>query len=205
MKRLLIGASLSLAACQGGTFKEPPIHLNQNMDFQKKLEAQEGLGFYADGRGMRPPVEGTVAQGNLRVDEHLYEGTVDGEHARELPPKDEKGEPLALNEAFLSRGKERFGIYCTPCHAASGLGNGMAVQYGMIQPPSLHEERLQTMPIGYFYNVITYGIRNMYPYAAQIPVRDRWAIAAYVRVLQRSRAADLAQVPDDVAESKGWN
>jgi mono/diheme cytochrome c family protein len=198
-------AAVGLTACQGGTFKEPPIHILQNMDFQKRFEPQEENGFFADTRAMRPEVEGTVAQGSLRVDDHLHEGKIDGELARTLPEVDEQGEPLVLDAELLARGKDRYEIFCTPCHAQSGAGNGLVVQHGYIQPPTLYDERLLTMPIGHFYNVIKYGKNNMPAYAAQIPPRDRWAIATYVRVLQRSRNADLEQVPSEVKQSKGWN
>jgi len=201
----IVAATGFAFACQGSTFPEPPIHLNQNMDFQKRIEPQEENPFYADGRGMRPPVEGTVASGGLTVDDHLHKGEVDGELVTTLPEVDENGEPIVLDEAFLARGQDRYNIYCQPCHAASGAGNGLVVQHGMLQPPALYDDRLLTMPIGHFYHVITYGIRNMQPYAAQIPVRDRWAIASYVRVLQRSRNATLDQVPDEVATSNGWS
>lgn len=197
---LLVG----VAACQGQTFEDPPIHLNQNMDFQKRFEAQEYNGFYSNDRAMRKPVEGTVAQGELAIDDHLHRGMEGDEHVATLPSVDEHGQPIELDEAFLERGRDRYEIFCTPCHGASGAGNGMVVQRGMLQPPALYEERLLGMNVGYFYDVITNGVRNMPPYAAQIPVRDRWAIAAYVRVLQRSHHATLEQVPAETAEQKGW-
>lgn len=197
---LLIG----VAACQGQTFEDPPIHLNQNMDFQKRFEAQEENPFFDDGRAMRHPVEGTVAVGRLKTDAHLYAGKTGDDWAATLPAKDEDGQPIVLDEAWLERGKERFGIYCTPCHGVTGVGNGLAVQRGMVQPTSLYDERLQGMPVGYFFHIITNGKNNMWPYRSQIPVRDRWAIASYVRVLQRSRAATLELVPEDEAKSRGW-
>lgn len=205
--RLCVGALLvgGLIACEGQPFEKPPIHLQQNMDFQKRFEAQEENPFYDDTRAMRPPVENTVARGNLRIDEHLYQGLVDGENAMELPKLDEDGEPIVLDEAWLKRGQERYEIYCTPCHGFSGVGNGLAVQHGMVQPTSLYDERLLGMGIGHFYRIITYGKNNMMPYAAQIPVRDRWAIASYVRVLQRSRGATLDEVPEKEASARGWS
>lgn len=211
-------AAIGLSACEGAPFEKPPIHLQQNMDFQKRFEPQEENPFYDDGRAMRPPVENTVARGHLRTDDHLFEGLVDGENALELPKVDEHGEPIVLDEAWLKRGQERYGIYCTPCHGFSGAGNGLAVmlpkyeggeqvmrQGGMLKPTSLYDERLQGMGIGHFYRIITYGKNNMMPYAGQITVRDRWAIASYVRVLQRSRGATLDQVPKNVAAEKKWS
>lgn len=195
---------IALTACQGQTFSEPPIHLQQNMDFQNKYEPQEASGFWDNSRAMRPPVEGTVAVGHLKIDDHLHRGKVDDEYVAELPPKDDSGAPFEVTTELLQRGRDRYEIYCTPCHGVSGAGNGMVVQRGMLQPPALWDERLLGMNVGYFYEVITNGVRNMPPYAAQIPVRDRWAIAAYVRVLQRSSHASIEQVPDETAREKGW-
>jgi mono/diheme cytochrome c family protein len=200
-------AALFATACQGGTFSEPPIHLQQNMDFQKRIEPQEE-NPYTGAMGNRKPVEGTVKIGGLTVDDHLHRAKVEGELVEDLPEVDENGEPLQLNEEFLARGQERFNIYCQPCHAKTGSGKGLVSMNsgGNIQPPALYNERLLTMPIGHFYDVITNGVNNnMPPYRAQIPVRDRWAIAAYVRVLQRAAYADGSAVPDDVAKEKGWN
>ena len=189
-------------ACEGNSFPNPPIHLNQNMDFQKRFEAQEENPFFSDGRAMRHPVENTVAVGELKVDEHLYAGRVEDDWAQTLPSVDPSGQSIALDEKFLARGQERYEIFCTPCHGFTGVGNGLAVQRGMIQPVSLYDERLQGMNVGYFYDVITNGKRNMMGYKSQIPVRDRWAIAAYVRVLQRSRAASFDQVPEAEAAAR---
>lgn len=200
----LAGGGL-LAGCEGETFREPPIHLQQNMDFQKKFEAQEANPRFEDGRAMRAPLENTVAVGHLRTDAHLYEGKVDGEWARTLPKQDAQGKDIVLSEDWLERGKERYEIFCTPCHAYTGEGNGLAVQRGMLPPPSMYDERLQGQALGYFYDIITNGKNNMGPYRSQIPVRDRWAIASYVRVLQRSRAATLDQVPKDEAAKRGWS
>lgn len=204
LKYLLPAALMGVMACQGQTFPEPPIHLQQNMDFQTKFEAQEYNDFYGDGRAMRMPVEGTVAVGELKIDDHLHVGKVDGEHVAELPAVDETGAPMNLDAEFLARGQERYGIYCTPCHGAAGAGNGMVVQRGMLKPPALNDERLLSMNVGYFYDVITNGVRNMPPYASQIPVRDRWAISAYVRVLQRSQYATIDDVPQEQRTEKGW-
>ncbi|MEM6369678.1 MAG: c-type cytochrome [Myxococcota bacterium] len=204
---LMIATGALATACQGGTFPQPPIHLNQNMDFQKRIEPQEE-NPYTGTMGNRKPVEGTVRMGGLTIDDHLHRGKIDGELVEELPDVDEKGMPIEMNEAFLARGQERYNVYCQPCHAQTGSGKGLVSvnSGGNIQPPALYNERLLTMPIGHFYNVITNGVNgNMPPYRAQIPVGDRWAIAAYVRVLQRAAFADVGAVPGDVAKEKGWN
>jgi mono/diheme cytochrome c family protein len=105
--------------------------------------------------------------------------------------------PGPVSKATLERGRQRFDVYCSPCHDRAGTGRGMIVMRGYKQPPSFHEERLRGMPPGYFFDVITNGFGIMPSYAAQVPVVDRWAIAAYIRALQLSQHATLAEVPDD--------
>jgi mono/diheme cytochrome c family protein len=101
---------------------------------------------------------------------------------------------------LLERGRERYAIFCTPCHGIQGDGNGMVAMRGMKHPPSFHDERLRRDPSGYFYDVITNGFGAMYPYSAQIPPRDRWAIVAYLRALQLSRNAHVGELPADLRE-----
>lgn len=200
------------SGCEGKTFSTPPLHPQLNMDFQKRFEAQEENPFYDDDRAMRAPPVGTVARGRLTTDTHLFEGRVEDALAVELPEQDEAGRPMRADAALLERGRERYDIFCTPCHGYAGDGDGLAVRLpdgsprpgGMVQPPSLYDERLQGQPLGYFFEIISHGKNNMMPYRSQIPVRDRWAIAAYVRVLQRSRAATLDMVPAAVASERGW-
>jgi mono/diheme cytochrome c family protein len=105
----------------------------------------------------------------------------------------------------LEHGRERYNIYCQPCHGDQGAGNGMVVQRGMAKPPDYIEPRLINSPVGHFYDVITNGYGSMYSYADRVPPRDRWAIAAYIRVLQRSRAATLADVPADSVATCLWS
>jgi len=192
----LVTLAIGAASCRGQRSEETPIHLNPNMDNQKYVEAQEPSPFFADGRGMRPEVPGTIPVGGLREDDHLYRGIVAGSPAWDLPVK--------LDEGLLRRGRERYDIYCSPCHDGAGTGDGIVVKRGMLQPPSFHDERIRAMRVGEIYGVVTNGVRNMPSYAAQIPAEDRWAIVAYVRALQLSRKAKLSDVPEDVAASKGW-
>ncbi|TPV92320.1 MAG: cytochrome c [Myxococcales bacterium FL481] len=197
---LLCCALPAATACHGDRSKLPPVHIIQNMDHQQRFDAQEQNDIFADGRGMRPPVPGTVAVGALRDDDHLYAGKgLDGELVDELPPS------IRLNEQFLLRGQQRYNIYCSPCHDESGGGEGVVVQRGMLRPPALNDARLVSEPLGHFYSVITNGIRNMPSYADQIPVKDRWAIVAYVRTLQRSEYATREQVPKLAAKQLGWD
>jgi mono/diheme cytochrome c family protein len=152
---------------------------------------------------MRPRIAGTVPRGSVLADEDLARHLLDG--------RDAEGEPAAtlpaglqLDEQFLSRGRERYGIYCAPCHDLSGGGQGPAVLRGMLRPPNLHDARLRAENVGYFYDVIKNGIRNMPAYGGAIPVEDRWAIATYVRALQLSRGASVEDVPPAIRAREGW-
>jgi hypothetical protein len=98
---------------------------------------------------------------------------------------------------MIDRGEERYNIYCAPCHARTGNGDGMVVRRGYRKPPSLHQERLRTAEVGYFFDVMTNGFGVMPSYADQIPVRDRWAIVSYIRALQLSQNAGIAELPAD--------
>lgn len=160
-----------------------------NMHDQHKVKTLGESTFFADGQGARPLPAHTIARGDLR------EGLVftglgpDNKPIAQMPPE------IQVTKELLLRGQERFNIYCSPCHGRLGLGNGMIAQRGYKQPTSYHIERLRTAPIGYFFNVMTEGYGVMPTYAPQIPVHDRWAIAAYIRVLQYSQNATLAELP----------
>jgi mono/diheme cytochrome c family protein len=104
---------------------------------------------------------------------------------------------MPVTDEVMARGQERFNVYCSPCHGQTGLGDGMVVQRGFRAPPSYHDERLRNSPPGYFFDVMTNGFGAMQDYAAQVSVSDRWAIAAYIRALQLSRHATVADVPAD--------
>ena len=234
---LTLSAGL-LSGCRGSVTRDAPIHLNWNMDQQKRYDAQEPVvivdepeffskieaklegrepapnaiaAVFTDGRSARNYVDGTVrADHPIKAeqpctlsfdDSHLCEGKVDGQFADALP--------MELSLSLLERGKDRFEIYCTPCHDASGSGNGTIKASGRWPadwppPPSFHDKRLRKMPVGQIYDIVRNGVRNMPAYASQVPVNDRWAIAAYVRTLQNSYNADISQVPADVAKSEGW-
>jgi mono/diheme cytochrome c family protein len=144
--------------------------------------------FYADQRSARPLVEGTVARGDLQADTYFYTGKV-GNNPGDVMP-------FPVTKEVLERGRERYDIYCAPCHSRLGDGNGIVPSRGFARkPPSYHIPRLQKAPVGYFFDVITNGFGIMPDYASQIPVRDRWDIVAYVRALQLSQNATMADVP----------
>lgn len=196
---LALAAIALISGCRGMTSGRPPIHLNPNMDDQKRFDPQERNPFFADGRAMRPPVQGTVPASTAPDDPLLATGRNGEDWLTSLPPS------LTLDRALLERGQQRYDIYCMPCHDAAGTGNGtVARRAGTWTPPSLHDDRLRALALGQIYDVVTNGVRTMPAYALQVPTEDRWAIAAYVRTLQRSRVATRDQVPADVAAQKGW-
>jgi mono/diheme cytochrome c family protein len=160
----------------------------QDMHNQPKYRGLRASTFFADGSSARPLVEGTVARGTLQDDEGFFTGKVDKATVKEFP--------LAVDEALLNRGQERYNIYCSPCHDKTGGGNGMVIQRGFKrQPPSYHTDRLRQADVGYFFDVITNGFGAMPDYRAQIAPRDRWAIVAYIRALQLSQHAAASDVP----------
>ena len=148
---------------------------------QQHLKPLAEENFFADGAGSRVPPPHTVARGQLRDDEHFFTGKTGNYLVATMPSP--------VTRQMLDRGRERFDIYCAVCHARTGDGNGMIVQRGFPQPPSLHEQRLRNAPVGYFFDVITNGYGVMYPYASRITPQDRWAIVAYIRALQLSENA----------------
>ena len=196
-----IAVAGTLTGCWGNRSEKPPVHIIWNMDFQEKWDPQEKAEFFADNRASRPEVEGTVARGFLKDDDLLWRGRdLDGRFADRLP------DGMKLDAELLERGEERYNIYCAPCHDQTGRGQGPVTLRGggfKVAPANLHQERLVPMPLGYFYDVITNGkMPNMYPYAAQIPVEDRWAIAAWVRALQihgKGKGWDGAAVAADAS------
>jgi mono/diheme cytochrome c family protein len=153
----------------------------KDMYDQPRYEAYEPSTFFADGTSSRPTVAGTVARNQLRADTLYYEGKIDG--------KDADVFPFPIDEATLEMGRERYTIFCTPCHGQLGNARGMVVRRGFSPPPNFDTEYLRKIPVGHFYNVITHGYGAMYSYEARIPVRQRWAIAAYIRALQYSQDA----------------
>lgn len=177
------------------------IHFITDMDYQPKFKAQTANPFFAasDGRAMRLPVPGTVAQGELREDDHLYLGKVDGQWAKALP------ESISVDMATMERGRERFRVFCATCHGLSGAGDGMtAIRAAKRQDPKwvppldLSSQAVREQEVGSLFNTITHGVRNMPAYGSQIPPDDRWAIVLYLRALQRSQHARESDVPQEI-------
>jgi mono/diheme cytochrome c family protein len=177
---LAVAICLALAGC------------NWDLHDQPRYETLEASDFFLDGQSARPLVQGTIpyrGEGQWQ-DEGPFDSGKDGEgkFVGEIP--------IEIDRALLERGQERFNIYCAMCHAPTGSGNGMIVQRGFRRPPSLHIERLRSAPAGHFFDVITNGFGTMPSYRVQVEPRDRWAITAYVRVLQMSQNAQLDDVPE---------
>jgi mono/diheme cytochrome c family protein len=174
----------------------PRLHLVQDMDSQASYRSQQANPWFADGRAMRPPVEGTLARGALHVDDAYWRGVDGGSYVERFPPE------VEMTRATLERGRERYDVYCAPCHGLAGYGDGIVnaraerLQQGTWVPPaSLHVEPALGRPVGHLFNTISNGIRTMPAYGAQIPVEDRWAIVGYVLALQRSQHARIEDVP----------
>ena len=179
------------------TTTKPRIHIIPDMDNQPKFRAQARNPLFADRRAMRPPVQGAVARGSLAANPVVATGRV-GEGWVEVIP-------VSLDAGVVERGRERYDIFCSPCHGLAGHGDGMVakradeLQEGTWTPPSsFHTELIRGRAAGHLFNTISNGIRNMPAYGPQIPVEDRWAIVAYVKALQRSQNATIDDVPADI-------
>lgn len=183
-----------------------PIHIIQDMDIQARYETQTLNPLYADQRSMRPEVVGTVARGETMLDTHLENGVVGGVWADTLPGT------LDLDLDFVERGQQRYNIYCAPCHGWNGMGNGPVNERAQdlmnyaegppegtswTQARNLHDPGWSEQAIGQIYNTITNGKNSMAGYGSQVSLNDRWAIAVYVKALQRSQNATLQDVPSD--------
>ncbi len=159
------------------------VGCRQDMHDQPKYQPYEASDFFQDGIASRFSPEGTVARGELQDNEPLYLGKEKGEFISYFP--------LEIDKGALERGRERYDIFCSPCHDRAGNGRGMIVQRGFKQPPSLHSDRIRDALPGYLYDVITNGFGSMYSYKERIPVEDRWKIVAYIRALQLSQRASI--------------
>ena len=198
---LTIVLTVSILGFRGKTFTHPPMDvfpewLFPGMKYQPKLTQQVASNFFADGRSDRAAPANTVASSYgpagqpLRNDDFLYLGKAqDGSFARGFPAA------IMVDMKLLERGRDRFTIYCSPCHGAVGDGNGVTKKYGMGATPTYHDDRLRKMAEGEIFNTITNGKGQMNPYADKLKASDRWAVIAYVRALQRAQAGAVADVP----------
>jgi mono/diheme cytochrome c family protein len=177
---------------------QPHYHIIPNMDFQEKNKPQTASSIFADGRAERVPVEGSVARGELKDDDHLYRGLQQDQWATEFPKE------IPLTAETMDRGENRYEIFCSPCHGLGGDGQGMinvradrvgATATGWVAPSNITQKSFATQPHGQLFNTITHGIRSMPGYATQIKESDRWAIVFYLRALQRSAHSTAQDVP----------
>jgi mono/diheme cytochrome c family protein len=172
------------------------VGCRQDMHDQPKYKPLAASAFFPDGQSARPLVADTVARGHLDEDLEFYSGkTASGKLLDVFP--------MAVTADVLKRGRERFDIYCSPCHDHTGTGRGMVVRRGFKPPPSFHLERLVQAPPGHFFDVMTSGFGAMPDYRSQVAPADRWAIVAYIRALQRSQQATLADAPPQEAAKLG--
>jgi mono/diheme cytochrome c family protein len=178
---LALTSLVAVTGCaRGCTSSRPPIQVNPSMDDQPKVRPQTASAFFYDGASMRPPVPGTIPIGGLKEDTAFFTGLgADGQPVAAIPVK--------VDEALIERGRQRYTIYCQPCHDARGDGRGILFQRGNVPTATFHQEKIQKYPDGLIFDVITNGRGLMPGYRWPIPPADRWAIIAYVRELQRTR------------------
>jgi mono/diheme cytochrome c family protein len=205
---LFLVGLFAVAGFRGQKSGKPPIEIFPDMDHQPKVKAQAPSDFFADDRGNRQPVPGTVPLGyeapvskdNPFPDEGQYHAVryssgTDYFNTGRFGNQWGTGIPLPVTAELMQRGQERYTIFCGVCHGASGGGNGVAGQYGLVAIASFHQDRLREMADGEIYNTITMGKNTMLGYGSKIPVDDRWAIVAYVRALQMAQTATIEDVP----------
>ena len=184
----LVGCFFAAGCVRGCTSSRPPIHLNPSMDDQPKVRAQAASSFFFDGASMREPVPGTVAIGGLKEDTAFFTGKgADGQFVTAIPH--------AVDDALLARGRERYAIYCQPCHDGRGEGRGILFQRGNVPTGNFHSDKILKYSDGQIFDVITNGVGLMAGYRWPIPPADRWAIVAYVREMQRERRERAATLP----------
>ena len=192
---LALTSVLALSGCaRGCTSSRPPIHLNPSMDDQPKVRPQAASTFFYDGAAMRQPVPGTIPIGGLQEDAAFFTGKGAGDQFV-------ASNPVPMDEATLEHGRQRYVIYCQPCHDARGDGNGILFQRGKVPTTSFHQETILKYPDGQIFDVITNGKGLMPAYRWPIPPADRWAIVAYVRELQRLRTASPKASPERAGQT----
>jgi mono/diheme cytochrome c family protein len=186
---LVLTSFVPLAGCvRGCTSSRPPIHLNPSMDDQPKVRAQAASPFFYNGSSMREPVPGTVAIGELKEDTALFTGKgADGQFVATIP--------MTVNDALLERGRQRYGIYCQPCHDARGDGKGILFQRANVPTATFHQDKILKYPDGQIFDIMSNGQGLMPAYRWPIPPADRWAIVAYIRELERKRLATAPSAP----------
>ena len=186
--------TFSLLGVRGTRFTKPPLMVFPDtffpeMNHQAKYKPQAASTFFADGRSDRPLPAGVVSRNPLREDNHLYRGkTADGQWARGFPAA------VTVDARLMARGRERFTIYCQPCHGALGDGKGIVTQYNWGAPANFHSDVFRAMADGQIFDTITNGAKTMFPYGDKLVPEDRWAVIAYIRALQRAQNSHVEDV-----------
>ncbi len=195
-------AAACLPACRGQTSDDPPIAPERNMYDTERYNAESYSQFFGDHRTMRAPVEGTIARDRYEDDPEIATGLVADKSNYVMTVPQSIVQREGGMEKLLARGQERFGIYCAPCHGQTGDGKGIVVckrdkvtdpceSRGFPPLPSYDDPRIRHMPDGQLFATVTHGVRTMPAYGPQIPIKDRWAIVAYVRALELSQTAEV--------------
>jgi mono/diheme cytochrome c family protein len=209
---LVVVLLVTVAGFRGQKFQKPPIELFPDMDHQPKVKSQVPSSFYADGRGNRAPINGTVPLGYAMPQHKLIDGSagesqspykqvhfsggVGYSDTGKMGTNWGTGIPLEVTPELIARGQERFNISCAVCHGATGAGNGIAGKYGLVAIANMHQDRIRQMADGEIFNTITHGKNTMMGYGDRIQVQDRWAIITYIRALQKSQGgATINDVP----------
>ncbi len=199
---LIVAVALTLlplaviALARTSTSSKPRIHIVPDMDSQESFKAQQGSTLFSDGRAARLAPAGTVARGQLKEDDHYYRGKIADAYATEFPKQ------VQVTEELLLRGKNRFQVFCAPCHGRAGYGDGMVARHAdalaegtWTQPADFHTDAIRQRPVGEIFDILTNGVRNMPAHGRQIKVHDRWAIVAYAKALQLSQEVDVESLP----------
>ncbi|HBY63813.1 MAG TPA: quinol:cytochrome C oxidoreductase [Solibacterales bacterium] len=191
---VLFGAAM-LTGCSDITSRQPPVRVFPDMKDQQKFKAQSETSFFSDGRSNRRPPLGTVAYGTLKEDEAYATGIANGMYIGKNPE--------AIDRALLDRGRVKYETYCAPCHSRTGSENGLVPRRTILAgtpwlPTMLQDPRVKGMTDGEIYHVATNGRRSMHGYKYQTSDRDRWAIVAYVRALQRATSGSIEDVPQEL-------
>lgn len=186
----LVVLTVGALGFRGSISTKPPLEVFPDMDRQPRYAPQGTSAFFADGRADRPLPAGVVARGDLRPDAHLAAGKdASGQWARGFPSS------VSVDNVLMARGRERYVIYCAPCHGQLGDGRGIVASYGMGNAASFHSDLIRNQPDGEIYNTITNGKNTMFGYGDKLDLNDRWAVVAYVRALQRAHTGTAADVP----------
>jgi mono/diheme cytochrome c family protein len=218
IKIFLIGFGLfcvlavSMLGFRGQRRVVPPIEFFSDMKRQSKVKYQKPSDFFADGRGARPPILGTIPMGydipghpmqNCEVPDDInsplgeYTAGTDYYNTGKMGTNWGTGIPVTGSRELLERGQKVFTINCAVCHGATGQGNGITTKYGLLGVANYHQDKYRQMADGQIFNTITNGYNSMMAYGDKVTVKDRWAIVAYIRALQRMQFANLNDVPEN--------